>query len=111
MSDADAAPRSVGVVVVAAGSGTRLRADRPKAFVELGGRSLLERSVGQALRAGVSSVAVEPGCRPARRSASSRTCTGSRFSMKRMAAGISTRSSPMPKKTIVSGIRSIGHSR
>lgn len=58
MSDADAAPRSVGVVVVAAGSGTRLRADRPKAFVELGGRSLLERSVGQALRAGVSSVAV-----------------------------------------------------
>ena len=34
MTDADAA-RSVGVVVVAAGSGSRLGADRPKAFVEL----------------------------------------------------------------------------
>lgn len=58
MPDADAASRSVGVVVVAAGSGTRLGAARPKAFVELAGRSLLERSVEQALRAGASSLAV-----------------------------------------------------
>ncbi|MCU1560864.1 2-C-methyl-D-erythritol 4-phosphate cytidylyltransferase [Mycetocola sp.] len=35
----------VGVIVVAAGSGTRLGADRPKAFVDLAGRSVLERSL------------------------------------------------------------------
>lgn len=36
---------SVGVVLVAAGSGRRLGADRPKSFVELGGRSLLAHGV------------------------------------------------------------------
>lgn len=36
---------SVGVVVVAAGAGTRLGADVPKAFVKLGGTSILERSL------------------------------------------------------------------
>jgi 2-C-methyl-D-erythritol 4-phosphate cytidylyltransferase/2-C-methyl-D-erythritol 2,4-cyclodiphosphate synthase len=36
---------SVGVVVVAAGAGTRLGADMPKAFVALGDRSILERSL------------------------------------------------------------------
>ena len=46
MTDADAAARSVGVgvvgaVVVAAGSGTRLGADRPKAFVEVDGEPIL----------------------------------------------------------------------
>ncbi|HYN67903.1 MAG TPA: 2-C-methyl-D-erythritol 4-phosphate cytidylyltransferase [Ornithinibacter sp.] len=41
MTDADAAPSSVGVVVVAAGSGTRLGAALPKAFVALRGRPLL----------------------------------------------------------------------
>ena len=41
MTDADAAPCSVGVVVVAAGSGTRLGAELPKAFVPLRGRPLL----------------------------------------------------------------------
>lgn len=56
MSDAGAASRSVGVVVVAAGSGTRLGAARPKAFVELAGRSLLERSLEVALAAGATSV-------------------------------------------------------
>ncbi len=35
----------MGVVVVAAGSGTRLGADRPKAFVELAGATLLEHAV------------------------------------------------------------------
>lgn len=40
MTDADAA-RSVGVVVVAAGSGSRLGAARPKAFVELAGEPIL----------------------------------------------------------------------
>ncbi|MBG6239158.1 2-C-methyl-D-erythritol 4-phosphate cytidylyltransferase/2-C-methyl-D-erythritol 2,4-cyclodiphosphate synthase [Mycetocola sp. CAN_C7] len=38
-------PPIVGVIVVAAGSGTRLGADRPKAFVELAGRTILERSL------------------------------------------------------------------
>jgi 2-C-methyl-D-erythritol 4-phosphate cytidylyltransferase / 2-C-methyl-D-erythritol 2,4-cyclodiphosphate synthase len=35
----------IGVVVVAAGSGTRLGADRPKAFVRLRGKTLLERAL------------------------------------------------------------------
>ncbi len=39
--DARTAPRGVGVVVVAAGSGTRLGAGMPKAFVPLAGRPLL----------------------------------------------------------------------
>jgi 2-C-methyl-D-erythritol 4-phosphate cytidylyltransferase/2-C-methyl-D-erythritol 2,4-cyclodiphosphate synthase len=39
------ASASVGVVVVAAGAGTRLGADLPKAFVALGDRSILERSL------------------------------------------------------------------
>ncbi|CAG7604123.1 2-C-methyl-D-erythritol 4-phosphate cytidylyltransferase [Leucobacter soli] len=37
---------ALGVVIVAAGRGERLGADRPKAFVELGGRTLLEHAVG-----------------------------------------------------------------
>ncbi|WP_375163639.1 2-C-methyl-D-erythritol 4-phosphate cytidylyltransferase [Herbiconiux moechotypicola] len=40
----EAAPR-VGVVVVAAGSGTRLGLGVPKAFVEIAGRSILDRSL------------------------------------------------------------------
>ena len=35
----------VGVIVVAAGSGTRLGAARPKAFVDCAGRTVLERSL------------------------------------------------------------------
>ena len=45
MTDADAAPSSVGVVVVAAGSGSRLGADVPKAFVHLAGRPLLAHAL------------------------------------------------------------------
>ena len=45
MTDADAAPSSVGVVVVAGGSGSRLGADVPKAFVLLRGRPLLAHAV------------------------------------------------------------------
>jgi len=48
--DADAAPCSVGVVVVAAGSGTRLGAGRPKAFVSLRGRPLLGYAVDTVAR-------------------------------------------------------------
>ncbi|SDY40844.1 2-C-methyl-D-erythritol 4-phosphate cytidylyltransferase [Herbiconiux ginsengi] len=40
-----AAPASVGVIVVAAGSGSRLGRPEPKAFVEIGGRSILSRSM------------------------------------------------------------------
>jgi 2-C-methyl-D-erythritol 4-phosphate cytidylyltransferase/2-C-methyl-D-erythritol 2,4-cyclodiphosphate synthase len=36
---------TVGVVVVAAGAGTRLGADVPKAFVSVGGQTILERSL------------------------------------------------------------------
>ncbi|MGO4593062.1 2-C-methyl-D-erythritol 4-phosphate cytidylyltransferase [Leifsonia sp. 2TAF2] len=42
--DSFTGPR-VAVVIVAAGSGTRLGADLPKAFVDLQGRTLLERSL------------------------------------------------------------------
>lgn len=42
--DSNSGPR-VAVVIVAAGSGTRLGADQPKAFVTLRGRTLLERSL------------------------------------------------------------------
>ncbi len=50
MIDADAAPCSVGVVVVAAGSGTRLGAGRPKAFVARCGRPLLGYAVDTVAR-------------------------------------------------------------
>ena len=50
MTDADAAPCSVGVVVVAAGSGTRLGAGLPKAFVPLRGRPLLGYAVDTVAR-------------------------------------------------------------
>jgi 2-C-methyl-D-erythritol 4-phosphate cytidylyltransferase/2-C-methyl-D-erythritol 2,4-cyclodiphosphate synthase len=36
---------TVGVIVVAAGAGTRLGADVPKAFVSVGGRTILERAL------------------------------------------------------------------
>ncbi|GAA1691329.1 bifunctional 2-C-methyl-D-erythritol 4-phosphate cytidylyltransferase/2-C-methyl-D-erythritol 2,4-cyclodiphosphate synthase [Microcella alkalica] len=42
--DASTAP-AVGIVIVAAGSGTRLGHPEPKAFVVVGGRSLLERAL------------------------------------------------------------------
>lgn len=58
MTDADAARRSVGVVIVAAGSGSRLGADRPKAFVTVGGATLLEHSLDTVLAAGADCVAV-----------------------------------------------------
>jgi 2-C-methyl-D-erythritol 4-phosphate cytidylyltransferase len=43
---------SVGCVLVAAGSGTRLGADRPKAFVLLAGRTLLEHAVARVAGSG-----------------------------------------------------------
>lgn len=58
MTDADAASSSVGVVIVAAGSGSRLGASRPKAFVELAGQTLLEHSLDAVLAAGADHVAV-----------------------------------------------------
>jgi 2-C-methyl-D-erythritol 4-phosphate cytidylyltransferase len=50
VTDADAAPGGVGVVVVAAGSGSRLGAGLPKAFVPLRGRPLLAYAVATAAR-------------------------------------------------------------
>lgn len=52
MTDAHSAPRTVGVVVVAAGSGSRLGAAVPKAFVHLAGEPIIQRAL-----AGVRSVA------------------------------------------------------
>jgi len=40
---------SVGIIVVAAGSGTRLGANQPKAFVEVRGVPMLERALGNVL--------------------------------------------------------------
>lgn len=48
----------MGVVVVAAGSGTRLGAGRPKAFVELAGATLLEHAVRGVLASGPDEVVV-----------------------------------------------------
>ncbi len=45
MTDADAPHRGVGVVMVAAGSGTRLGAQVPKAYVTIAGRTLLSYAV------------------------------------------------------------------
>ncbi|MGH1525879.1 2-C-methyl-D-erythritol 4-phosphate cytidylyltransferase [Leifsonia sp. L25] len=55
----------VAVVVVAAGSGTRLGADVPKAFVDLDGRTLLERSLHavRGMRAAADPVLVVPSDR------------------------------------------------
>ena len=48
--DADSAPRGVGVVVVAAGSGARLAATAPKAFVPLAGRPILGHALDTVVR-------------------------------------------------------------
>ena len=45
MSSSSPRPAPVVAIIAAAGQGTRLRADKPKAFVELAGISLLERSI------------------------------------------------------------------
>ena len=45
MSDAINPPVSVGVIIVAAGKGERLGGGVPKQLLDLGGRSLLQRSV------------------------------------------------------------------
>lgn len=45
MNISSSRPAPVIAIIAAAGQGTRLGADKPKAFVELAGRSLLERSI------------------------------------------------------------------
>lgn len=57
--DADIAPRGVGVVVVAAGSGSRLGGTAPKAFVPLAGRPILGHALDTVVRVpGLTSLAV-----------------------------------------------------
>lgn len=51
-------PEPVVAVVVAAGSGVRLGASRPKALVEVGGRPLVHHAVSALLRAGVGEIVV-----------------------------------------------------
>lgn len=62
--DSFTGPR-VAVVIVAAGSGTRLGADLPKAFVTLHGRTLLERSLHavRGMRHAAQSIVVAPADR------------------------------------------------
>ncbi|ERJ45954.1 hypothetical protein N579_03525 [Corynebacterium pseudodiphtheriticum 090104] len=45
MNISSSRPAPVIAIIAAAGQGTRLGADKPKAFVELAGISLLERSI------------------------------------------------------------------
>lgn len=47
MLSSDATAPCTGFVIVAAGSGTRLGADAPKALVEIGGRTLLEHALSR----------------------------------------------------------------
>lgn len=59
MNDAHAAARSVGVVIVAGGAGTRLGAAEPKAFVRVGGRPLLSYAVERVAQvAGLASLVI-----------------------------------------------------
>lgn len=51
-------------VIMAAGMGTRLRekhADMPKGFLELGGASLIEQSIGRLERAGITDIVIVTG--------------------------------------------------
>lgn len=50
------------VIIMAAGSGTRMGADRPKQFLELGGKAILQRTIEVFMRAcpGISVVTVLP---------------------------------------------------
>lgn len=50
--------RDAALVVVAAGDGERLGADRPKALVEVAGVSMIRRVVATALQAGIASIVV-----------------------------------------------------
>ncbi|HEY4598338.1 2-C-methyl-D-erythritol 4-phosphate cytidylyltransferase, partial [Corynebacterium sp.] len=52
-SKTDTAALPVVAVIAAAGSGTRLGADQPKAFVELAGRTLVERALDGLASSGV----------------------------------------------------------
>lgn len=68
MAQLPLAQNSVVAVVAAAGQGTRLGAEVPKAYVELAGHSLLERSVSAMERSGVVDqvvVVVSPDMEPA----------------------------------------------
>ncbi|WP_435202141.1 2-C-methyl-D-erythritol 4-phosphate cytidylyltransferase [Janibacter sp. GS2] len=68
----------MGVVVVAAGSGTRLGADRPKAFVELAGATLLHHAVRGVLASGPDEVVVVvPEVRVAEAQSAIRSLVGS----------------------------------
>ncbi|KAF0210546.1 MAG: hypothetical protein FD172_2600 [Methylocystaceae bacterium] len=53
--------RSALAIILAAGEGTRMKSDRPKALHEVAGRSMLGNVLSSALSAGVGSVAVIVG--------------------------------------------------
>ncbi|MCC6414304.1 MAG: NTP transferase domain-containing protein [Opitutaceae bacterium] len=57
------APNPSCAVILAAGMGSRLRADRPKGMIELGGGPLLGRSLGLLREAGVEEIVLVAGWR------------------------------------------------
>ena len=84
---------TVAVIVVAAGSGTRLGATVPKAFVEIAGRSVLERSLRSVLGMAepVQVIVVAPGERMTAAESIARATLGAASSYVSVVAGGDTR--------------------
>lgn len=84
---------AVAVVVVAAGSGTRLERPEPKAFVKVAGRSILERALETvfSLRQAVQVIVVAPSAMLAEATALAESTAGSAASYLTVVAGGDTR--------------------
>ena len=86
-------PPAVAVIVVAAGSGTRLERPEPKAFVKVAGRSILERALETvfSLRQAVQVIVVAPSAMLAEATALAETTAGSASAYLTVVAGGDTR--------------------
>ena len=84
---------AVAVIVVAAGSGTRLERPEPKAFVAVGGRSILERALETvfSLRQAVQVIVVAPSAMQAEATALAEKTAGSALPYLTVVAGGDTR--------------------
>jgi 2-C-methyl-D-erythritol 4-phosphate cytidylyltransferase/2-C-methyl-D-erythritol 2,4-cyclodiphosphate synthase len=84
---------AVAVIVVAAGSGTRLERPEPKAFVAVAGRSILERALETvfSLRQAVQVIVVAPSAMLAEATALAEKTAGSAFPYLTVVAGGDTR--------------------
>lgn len=97
----------VGVIVVAAGSGTRLGADRPKAFVDLAGRTVLERSLSSVFgmqREAQVVVVAPPGLVDDAEAIASRAAGAASESVSVVAGG------PTRQQSVASGLAALGGS-